>query len=752
MTEAPNAAAPQQLSLTDAYERIRRWYQDNVDHVSARDPDHRDRSVALIRALPLQVVSTLEIRAVFEEVLTGLLEWGSGGSDGESTMSSYARTALSAANLPIQLTDDEAVELTKSPLWPFLTRAHRASTESARSRAGAKGGSAAPAAVTPRPTPNLPPAAILHSDLWTTTDVLGFSLYAKTIAEFIDQKQTKPPLTVAILAPWGRGKTTLMRLVRDELGRKAQAEPPRTPPPPPAGPTTTFGMLRAWLRGAVEVRPTKLAYPTVWFNAWKFQSSEQVWAGLAHEIISQLVEQLPTPLEREKFWFALQLRRVDTAAILRDLRGVAFERIAGQLLSWATLGTLVLAVGAAGLLLAAAAAYLSLPVSAASGATWSGVAGTVSGLLLQVHRALTALKHKPLEGAYAKYVRRPDYASMRGTLSEIEEDIRVVFDLVVDTERPAVVFIDDLDRCSPGKVAEVMEAVNLFLSGDFPNSYFVIGMDAQVVAASMDVAHKELTEKLAFVARGYGSLGWYFLDKFIQLPFVLPSLTETQRTAFLGRLFERTQRPTPKGDALAGQAQEAIRAFRSSDQATSALVQQAAQVIAPLHDEDPERARQIAQQALEAGAKRFRDEDPEIVGQLGRYAEFLGPAPRTIKRFANLYRFYRMVQWSRELQGLESAPATALGRWLTLMLRWPQLVRWIQWEGEAHLFPEATDPDRRATEFETGVLAASSHGDWLGRHGLKEIPWCADGQLFDFLRATKDVEGQLTRAVDQGVW
>src|SRR3989442_1384979 len=134
MTEAPNAAAPQQLSLTDAYERIRRWYQDNVDHVSARDPDYRDRSVALIRALPLQGASTLEIRAIFEEVLTGLLEWGSGESDGESTMSSYARTALSAANLPIQLSDGEAVELTKSPLWPFLTRAHRTSTDSARSR------------------------------------------------------------------------------------------------------------------------------------------------------------------------------------------------------------------------------------------------------------------------------------------------------------------------------------------------------------------------------------------------------------------------------------------------------------------------------------------------------------------------------------------------------------------------------------------------------------------------------------------
>ena len=766
MTPAPQSHAPRDVSLADAYDRIRRWYQANVDKVSSHDADYRHRSIALIRALPpSDSISPLEIRAVFEEVLTGLLEWGYRLSDLEFTMAEYAKAALEAAGLPIYLSEDDEGELRKSALWPLLTRAHRASTQAARPSTRAQEGSAAPApenaaaseapaepeqaTAPPRPVPPLPPAAILHSDLWADKDALGFSLYAKTIAEFIDQAQTKPPLTVAILAPWGRGKTTLMRLVREELARKANAHVAPTPSPPPAGPTATFGMLREWLRRAVDVKPEKLAYPTVWFNAWKFQSSEQVWAGLAHEIISQLVEQVPSPVEREKFWLTLQLRRLDTAAVLRDIRGAAFERIAGQLLSWATLGILVLAVGVIGLLLAVAASQPSLT---ASGAALSAAGGTVASLLIQVYRAHSAIKKKPLEGAYAKYVRQPDYAGKRGTLAEVEEDIRVVFDVLVNQDRPAVVFIDDLDRCSPGKVAEVMEAVNLFLSGDFPNCYFVIGMDAQVVAASMDVAHKELTEKLAFVARGYGSLGWYFMDKFIQLPFVLPSLTETQRTDFLGRLFQQAQRPTPAGDTLAGQAQQAIRALGASQQATSDLVQKAAQVIAPLHHEDPERARKIAEQALEIGAKRFRDEDPEIVGQLGRYAEFLGPAPRTIKRFANLYRFYRMVQWSRELQGLDTAPPSALGRWLTLMLRWPQLVRWIQWEGEAHLFLQATDPERRATEFENGILVATSHSDWLGQHGLKDIPWCADAQLFDFLRATPDAEGRLTQAVDQGVW
>jgi hypothetical protein len=660
-------------------------------------------------------------------------------------MAGYAETALKNAGLPNYLAEDEADQLQSSPLWSFLGRAHRQAREKNSRSKGAKTPSEAP----PPPAPPLPPAAILHSDLWARDDALGFKLYAKSIAEFMDQNQTKPPLTVAILAPWGRGKTTLMRLVRAELGHKARAETPPSPPPPPPGPTTTLSTLRMWLR-RLDLEVTKLQYPTVWFNAWKFQSSEQVWAGLAHEIITQLVGQMPKAADRERFWFSLQLRRVDTGAILRDIRGAVLERIAGQFLSWATLGVLVAGAGALGLVLVALSSWYSLSLSA--GAALSALGGTVSSLAIQAYRVHANLKETPLKGAYAKYVRQPDYGGKRGTLVEIEEDIRVVFDLLVDRERPAVVFIDDLDRCSPGKVAEVMEAVNLFLSGDFPHCYFVIGMDAQVVAASMDVANKELTEKLASVARGYGSLGWYFMDKFIQLPFVIPTLSDRQRTAFLGELFAQKQRPTPHADALAGQAQQAIRALEASAQPTSDLVQRAAQAIAPLHQEDPQRARQIAEQALEVGARRFRDEDPEIIRELGRYAEFLGPAPRTIKRFANLYRFYRMVQWSRQLQGLDTAQPAALGRWLTLMLRWPQLVRWIQWEGEAHVFPTATDPEGRASEFEDGVLAATSHDVWLKLHDLKTISWCADAQLFDFLRDTQVADGQLVRAVNQGVW
>jgi hypothetical protein len=55
------------------------------------------------------------------------------------------------------------------------------------------------------------------SDYWTVGDQLGYASYADAIAEFIQHEDTRPPLTIGIKAPWGAGKTSLMRMVQDRL-------------------------------------------------------------------------------------------------------------------------------------------------------------------------------------------------------------------------------------------------------------------------------------------------------------------------------------------------------------------------------------------------------------------------------------------------------------------------------------------------------------------------------------------------------
>ncbi|MBI4501417.1 MAG: hypothetical protein HY700_09680, partial [Gemmatimonadetes bacterium] len=255
----------------------------------------------------------------------------------------------------------------------------------------------------------------------------------------------------------------------------------------------------------------------------------------------------------------------------------------------------------------------------------------------------------------------------------------------------------------------------------------------------------------------HGSLGWYFMDKFVQLPFVIPSLSDQQRGEYLLRLFSgpHAEEAGDSGPPEAQEAEAALRRVLGSGAYAGDLVQQVAGPLQELRHKAPDRAAQYAEQAIERGAHQFTDEDPEIIGQLQAYTPFLGASPRTIKRFANLYRFYRMIQWTRQFQGLEYADPPALGKWLTIMLRWPQLVRWIQWEGEASLPITGAGPTQRAARFEELLHRSADYAAWLDvldQNAVTRNSWCCDQSLFDLLKRSPEQESDLVRALNVGVW
>lgn len=61
------------------------------------------------------------------------------------------------------------------------------------------------------------PQARLATDYWTVDDLLDYRPYARAIAGFIRYRETRPPLTIGIKAPWGAGKTSLMHMTKREL-------------------------------------------------------------------------------------------------------------------------------------------------------------------------------------------------------------------------------------------------------------------------------------------------------------------------------------------------------------------------------------------------------------------------------------------------------------------------------------------------------------------------------------------------------
>lgn len=89
--------------------------------------------------------------------------------------------------------------------------------------------------------------------------VFGFDAYARTIAGLIANKENKTPLVIGIYGPWGSGKTTLMKTVKQMLDNKKKPD------------EDTYRICK-----------------TVWFQAWKYNEEDEILAALIEEIFKTM--------------------------------------------------------------------------------------------------------------------------------------------------------------------------------------------------------------------------------------------------------------------------------------------------------------------------------------------------------------------------------------------------------------------------------------------------------------------------------
>jgi KAP family P-loop domain len=385
--------------------------------------------------------------------------------------------------------------------------------------------------------------------------------------------------------------------------------------------------------------------------------------------------------------------------------------------------------------------------AAGAGVAGAGVLGAAGAGLRAWTAATREALDRPLEGSFLRYVRQPDYAGKLGYLHLVEEDMIRALQLLTPNDQPAVIFIDDLDRCSPSKIAEVIEAVNLFLTGDYPNCAFVIGIDAEVVAASMEVVHSSIIDKLS---NRRGELGWRFMDKFVQLPFVMPRLHPDQREAYLRGLFATT------GSEGKEELNLELAQLESDVEGEALPIDELARRVGHLAPRlaaiDPDKARALGEKVVEAGAHAFSDSDPEVAQALVDQLRYLSDNPRTIKRAVNLYRFHRFVAFARQASTLPLAVATPeqIGRWIVVIIRWPHFVRWLQAQREAEGSP---DEDLTAQVFAAAAKAGSSaeFRETLIQEGVN-ASWVDDVELWEFLHSESRPDLKLDLAGPRGLW
>ncbi len=110
-------------------------------------------------------------------------------------------------------------------------------------------------------------------------------------------------------------------------------------------------------------------------------------------------------------------------------------------------------------------------------------------------------------------------------VSNIREFKKEFGQLIKDSEIDnLVVMIDDLDRCSPVRIIETLEAIKLFLS--VPKTTYVIAIDDSVVKYSVKKTYPKIEDDDFGIVDNY-------IEKIIQLPIYIPELSAQDITNYL---------------------------------------------------------------------------------------------------------------------------------------------------------------------------------------------------------------------------
>jgi KAP family P-loop domain len=372
-------------------------------------------------------------------------------------------------------------------------------------------GSATPSTIAPgsggqADTPTqAPPALDMLADAPLTTDEndrLNFTAYANALAGVLDNPSTDTPLTIAISAPWGAGKTSLANMVTSRL------------------------VNRPLERGD---RP----HIVCWFNAWLHDDAPHLGAAFAAEVaktanrhrvwprrfLSPLASAMLSPEQRWRrriFIGLLSLAVAVAIAVLPKVRAAtkpgattvsAIQAVVGQ--RWAPLILLALLIWVVWRKVFAAAQatarFVDDPKSEAA-----------AGSMQQVHEQLGKLIRQATRnpGPFGEWIKHVWPAA-----TKLFPRLR--------GRRRLVLIVDDLERCRPPRGVEVCEVASQLLG--HPDVMTILVADMSTVAASAEIKYSQL-ETLSSQSKKNspsplppkGTYGRHYLQKMVQLQFDLP--------------------------------------------------------------------------------------------------------------------------------------------------------------------------------------------------------------------------------------
>lgn len=317
----------------------------------------------------------------------------------------------------------------------------------------------------------------MWSDNETSLDLLGFRVHADLIRSVILQSELLP-ITLGLFGDWGSGKTSIMQMLRTDLitGQSSDAE--------------TAGQS-----------PSNVA--CLYFNSWLFEGYDDAKAAIISSVLLQLAENTR---------FGPKLKE----SIVSLLKSVNWMRVA-------RMGVQNIALPALSAYLTGGASLIPSLVKSTKGLLSSSNIEAITESDDPQHGNSNSEKQIQADNGPSGPM---DVRSFRDRFAQMikNSDIDIL-----------VILVDDLDRCSPERVLDNLEAIKLFLSVE--KTAFVIGADPRIVRHA--IAHRYHSQLVGTEAESdsKSDLVTDYLEKLIQVPYYLPRLSPSETQTYMALLF-----------------------------------------------------------------------------------------------------------------------------------------------------------------------------------------------------------------------
>ncbi len=520
------------------------------------------------------------------------------------------------------------------------------------------------------------------SDGKTKKDLLGFMPYVKAVAAFLTHARTQPPLTMSVEGEWGSGKSSFMLQLQDEIKRIY----------------TEQGKKKCFI---------------VEFEPWRHDKDEALWAAFVltflKKIRGQFYELRRWRGDFKLFWSRFKWEQGWIDVVRCFALWITFVLLSIGLI-WLTLdhGLEWVSDFCENVLEIAKEAgtesensngskegiVLLLKVLLGGG----GLAAVASGII-SLFKLVMKVTGNPLKINLKKYLKHPDYADRVSFIDKLHNDFQKIVSAYTGKER-VYIFIDDLDRCVIPKAAELMESINLMLSNN-PKLVFILGMDREKVAAGLAVKHEKLLPYLSGWAVGgevtdkdYDKTkrikgiryGYSFIEKFIQVPFMLPIPRQDRIKEMLLELAgqgssSKSESKVRNKIGLLSKFGFAISsvfktAYRSVLKRFSKQKPDTVESKPPLTEVEKEE--QIIEAKVGEAVKKVFGDDENFRHIVQMVSPYLKYNPRRVKQFVNLFRLRYVTAVSTNLFEQEDGKQLTfeqLGKFVGIGLGWPLFIK-----------------------------------------------------------------------------